>query len=167
MAQVELRDGDIFAADCEAIVCPVNCRGVMGKGLALQFKQRYPDNYAAYRQACLSGQLRMGQVLVYQRLGADNPRYIINFPTKDHWKDMSTVAHIRVGLAALSAQLLKHGIRSVALPALGCGLGGLAWGMVCREIINHFATKHGELKVILFKPQSEFKTETNYFSMSV
>jgi O-acetyl-ADP-ribose deacetylase (regulator of RNase III) len=167
MAQVELRDGDIFAADCEAIVCPVNCRGVMGKGLALQFKQRYPDNYAAYRQACLSGQLRMGQVLVYQRLGADNPRYIINFPTKAHWKDRSTIAHIRVGLAALSAQLLKHGIRSVALPALGCGLGGLAWDMVHREIINHFSTEHAELKVILFKPQSEFKTEINCFSMGV
>ena len=67
MAQVELRDGDIFAADCAAIVCPANCRGVMGEELALKFKQRYPANYVADRQACLSGQLRIGQVLMYQR----------------------------------------------------------------------------------------------------
>ena len=125
---IEYIKGDIFDLDVEAIVNPVNCVGVMGAGLAKEFKIRYWDNYVLYKDTCNAGQAKMGRMMVYRY--PDNSkalRYIVNFPTKAHWKDKSRLSDIELGLWDLR-KLIKHSvISSIALPKLGCGLGGLQW----------------------------------------
>lgn len=118
--------GDLFAANVEALVNAVNTVGVMGKGLALAFKTKFPDNFAAYQRACKAGELVVGKMFVFDRAPAV-PRWIINFPTKQHWRGQSKLEDIRVGLIDLVDQIRRLEIRSVAIPALGCGLGGLDW----------------------------------------
>ena len=119
--------GDIFAAHVEALTNPVNCVGVMGKGLALEFKRRYPTNFAAYARACTSGVLRPGQPVIFDP-GVDMlPRYIVNSPTKRHWRDPSRLDDIEAGLATLVSQIERLSIGSIAILPLGCGLGGLDW----------------------------------------
>ena len=152
---VEYKAADLLAEDAEALVNTVNCVGVMGKGLALQFKKKFRPNFDAYARACKSGDVRPGRMLVVDLrqepasdeqaalpmsfaeepvvYGADapqHPRYIINFPTKDHWRNGSRMQYIDDGLADLVRQIRALGIRSVAIPALGCDLGGLAWDEV-------------------------------------
>ncbi len=117
--------GDLLTADVEALVNTVNCVGVMGKGLALQFKKTYPDNFKEYESACKVGEVKPGSMLIVATNRIINPKFIINFPTKRHWKDHSRVEDIRSGLAALVADLKTLEIASVAVPPLGCGLGGL------------------------------------------
>ena len=121
--------GDIFAQPVDAIVNPVNCVGVMGRGLALQFKRRHPDAFPAYRRACAERRVRPGRVFMFDT-GCDRPRWIVHFPTKRHWRDRSTIGDIEAGLRDLAAALERHGIRSIAIPPLGCGLGGLDWRAV-------------------------------------
>lgn len=116
--------GDIFLAPAEALVNPVNCVGVMGKGLALQFKQRFPANFHAYREACRKGLVRPGKVFIFDT-GGTSPRFIINFPTKRHWRDRSRLEDIRAGLRDLAREVASRCISSVAIPPIGCGLGGL------------------------------------------
>lgn len=130
--------GDIFNAKTEAIVNPVNCVGVMGKGLALAFKQRYPDNYAAYRKACQTHELQIGRIFTYRLKGDGEGKlhYIINFPTKDHWRDASKVSYIEQGLDALARTIEEIPIHSIAIPPLGCGLGGLSWDIVRPLVIK-------------------------------
>ena len=118
--------GDIFAQPTEAIVNPVNCVGVMGRGLALQFKRRYPDAFRAYRRACEASRLRPGRMFMFDTGGA-RPRWIVHFPTKRHWSDRSAIGDIEAGLRDLAATITRHGILSIAIPPLGCGLGGLDW----------------------------------------
>lgn len=122
--------GNILEADVEALVNTVNTVGVMGKGIALQFKKAYPEMMAAYERACRSGELQPGRMHVYDFGRMFNPRYIINFPTKRHWRGKSKLADIRAGLDALVNELEQRGIRSVAIPPLGCGHGGLQWSEV-------------------------------------
>src|SRR5207237_3794364 len=98
---IERVQGDLLQADVDALVNAVNCVGVMGRGIALQFKTAYPDNYEFYRAACERKQLRPGAMLVYERKPLGNPRYIINFPTKRHWKEKSRLDDIKAGLSAL------------------------------------------------------------------
>lgn len=121
----------------EAIINPVNCVGVSGKGLALQFKESYPLNYRHYREACESGKLKIGRVHVFST-GMENPKYIINFPTKNHWREKSKLEYIELGLEDLKKQILNRKIKSIALPKLGCGLGGLSWKDVKPLIISTF-----------------------------
>ena len=121
--------GDIFAQPADAIVNPVNCVGVMGRGLALQFKRRYPDAFLAYRRACAERRVRPGRMFMFET-GCDRPRWIVHFPTKRHWRDRSTIGDIEAGLRDLAAAVERHGIRSIAIPPLGCGLGGLDWRAV-------------------------------------
>lgn len=130
--------GDIFNAKTEAIVNPVNCVGVMGKGLALAFKQRYPDNYAAYRKACQTHELQIGRIFTYRLKGDGEGKlhYIINFPTKNHWRDASKVSYIEQGLDALARTIEEIPIHSIAIPPLGCGLGGLSWDIVRPLVIK-------------------------------
>ena len=130
--------GDIFNAKTEAIVNPVNCVGVMGKGLALAFKQRYPNNYAAYRKACQTHELQIGRIFTYRLKGDGEGKlhYIINFPTKDHWRDASKVSYIEQGLDALARTIEEIPIHSIAIPPLGCGLGGLSWDIVRPLVIK-------------------------------
>jgi|SRR5882724_8835084 len=119
--------GDLLESDCAALVNPVNCVGVAGKGLALQFKRTFPNNDAAYRTACWQGVMRPGRVLPFVTTAAGRTLLIINFPTKRHWRDASHLADIDAGLLDLRRELEDRAIASVALPALGCGLGGLDW----------------------------------------
>jgi O-acetyl-ADP-ribose deacetylase (regulator of RNase III) len=123
----ELTRGNLLRADAEALVNTVNCVGVMGKGVALQFKQAFPQNFRAYEQACRKKLVRPGSMFIVPTLAAGNPKYIINFPTKVHWKGKSKLEYIDSGLVALVEDVRRLGIRSIAVPPLGCGNGGLDW----------------------------------------
>jgi O-acetyl-ADP-ribose deacetylase (regulator of RNase III) len=123
---IEIVKGDIFKSECEALVNPVNLDGISGKGLALEFKHRYPVNFANYRRACAEKWLVAGTVFRTW----ENGKCIINFPTKRHWQEKSYYGLITSGLGALLEDLQATNIKSVAVPALGCGLGGLNWNDV-------------------------------------
>ena len=118
----------------EAIVNPVNCVGVCGKGLALEFKKRYPENYSVYSRACKNNQVVPGEMLVFT-----GSITIINFPTKRHWKDNSRLEDIDLGLQDLVRVVKKREIGSIAVPKLGCGLGKLTWEVVHAHIIEAFS----------------------------
>jgi O-acetyl-ADP-ribose deacetylase (regulator of RNase III) len=146
---ITLTAGNILAATTDAIVNPVNTDGVMGKGLALQFKKAFPKNFVAYAHACDAGELVVGRMHVFERAeGA--PRFIINFPTKKHWRHPSKLEYVRDGLADLVLQVKQRGIVSIAIPPLGCGLGGLAWVDVEPLIVDAFAGS--DVSVVLFAP---------------
>lgn len=127
-------EGDLLRDEAEALVNPVNCVGVMGKGLALRFKRAWPEYFTAYRMACEAGSLKPGTLLVLDRGHGQAPRYLVCFPTKRHWRDPSRLEDIDAGLSALAREVVARGIRSIAVPALGCGLGGLGWPDVRERI---------------------------------
>lgn len=127
---IEYRRGDILTAEVEALVNTVNCVGIMGRGIALQFKKAFPANFKAYATACRRHEVVPGRMFVYETGRLTLPRYIINFPTKRHWRGKSRIEDIEVGLAALAEEVRRRGIRSIALPPLGAGLGGLEWDEV-------------------------------------
>ncbi|MGZ8217084.1 type II toxin-antitoxin system antitoxin DNA ADP-ribosyl glycohydrolase DarG [Methylomagnum sp.] len=149
---IEPTRGNLLEADAEALVNTVNCVGVMGKGIALQFKQAFPDNFIHYEKVCKAGQMHMGQVLVFETGNLMNPKYIINFPTKRHWKGNSRLEDIEAGLVDLIRQIKTLNIRSIAIPPLGAGLGGLNWPDVKSRIEAAFAGLP-EVQVLLFEPQ--------------
>lgn len=122
--------GDIFQSKCEAIVNPVNCIGVMGAGLALAFKERYPENFDAYKKACETKELHLSKSFFFELTSPENPKWIINFPTKQDWRNPSKIAWIRFGLLRLAKELVSRNIKSIAIPKLGCGKGGLEWDEV-------------------------------------
>ncbi len=131
--------GNIFDSGCDALVNPVNCVGVMGKGLALQFKQRFPANFFSYAKACRAGELVPGRMHLFDT-HSPQPRCIVNFPTKRHWRDASRLDDVAHGLTALAGVIAAHDIRSIAIPPLGCGLGGLPWPDVRALILRHMAS---------------------------
>lgn len=133
---IKLVQGNILEADAEAVVNTVNCVGVMGKGIALQFKQAYPENFHAYKQACDAGDVRPGTMFVFKTGSMLNPKYIFNFPTKTHWKGKSRIEHIEAGLKALVSEIEHRRITSIAVPPLGCGNGGLQWADVHQRIVE-------------------------------
>lgn len=130
--------GNLLDANVEALVNTVNSVGVMGKGIALQFKQAFPENYAAYVAACKRGEVQPGQMFVFHTNTFHNPHWIINFPTKRHWKGKSKLEDIESGLRALVEFVRKEKIRSIAVPPLGCGNGGLDWADVRKRILDAF-----------------------------
>jgi O-acetyl-ADP-ribose deacetylase (regulator of RNase III) len=142
--------GDILNADAEALVNTVNCVGVMGRGLALQFKRAYPANFRAYAAACARREIQPGRMFVFDTGEPTNPRYIVNFPTKVHWRTRSRVEYIEVGLAALVAEILARQIRSIAIPPLGSGLGGLDWADV-RPLIERALTDLPQVDVVVYE----------------
>ena len=149
---MHLTQGNLLLAPVAALVNTVNTEGVMGKGLALQFRQAYELNYKLYRQACKEGRVRVGEMFVTETGAAFGPRYIINFPTKRHWKEASRMEYITLGLEALKAVLHERGIESVALPPLGCGNGGLDWDDVRPVIETSLRELQGRVAVQLFAP---------------
>jgi O-acetyl-ADP-ribose deacetylase (regulator of RNase III) len=151
MGMVERVSGNLLDADVQALVNTVNTVGVMGKGIALQFKKAYPENYRAYKKACDAGQVQPGQMLTYDLGGLQNPRYIINFPTKRHWRGGSKIEDIESGLVALIKEVERLKIESIALPPLGCGSGGLDWNRVSVLIEQAFADLPA-VRVLLFEP---------------
>jgi O-acetyl-ADP-ribose deacetylase (regulator of RNase III) len=149
---IVISHGNLLTADAEALVNTVNTVGVMGKGIALQFKRAYPDNYQAYRTACATRQVRLGEMFVFDSGRLGPRRYIINFPTKDHWRSRSRIADIRAGLADLVRVVNERQISSIAIPALGCGNGGLRWEEVHPEIERATKELNG-VRVLLFPPE--------------
>ena len=147
---IEYRSGDLLAADADAIVNPVNCAGAMGRGLARQFRDAFPDNYRAYREACRRGEVRVGDMLVFET-GA-RPRFVVNFPTKRHWRPKSRVEDLELGLTALAAEIARLDVRSVAVPALGCGEGGLDWTLV-RPLIAAALEPLTDVRVLVYEPR--------------
>ncbi len=138
-------------ADAEALVNTVNCVGTMGRGIALQFKKAFPENFRLYEEACERGEVRPGSMLVHRRDVLTGPRYIINFPTKRHWKGDSRIEDIEGGLNALIRVVRELGIKTIAVPPLGCGLGGLAWSEV-RPRIEHAFESLPDVEVMLYEP---------------
>jgi O-acetyl-ADP-ribose deacetylase (regulator of RNase III) len=145
---------NLFEAKAEALVNTINRIGVMGKGIAWQFKQKFPaDYFNAYKLACQNGELAIGNVQVYELKNArTNPHHIINFPTKRHWREQSRIADIERGLQSLVKAVELYGINSIAMPALGCGLGGLDYTEVKPLIEKAFASLTN-VEVLLFVPK--------------
>lgn len=152
--------GNLLDADVEAIVNAVNTHGVMGRGIALMFKERYPANYKAYAAACKAGEVRVGQMFVtnVDELGG-GPRWVINFPTKEHWRPPTKIEWVRDGLAALRELILEKGIRSVAVPPLGCGNGGLDWRAV-RPLIEETLGDLEGVEVVVYEPTAKYQNVT-------
>jgi O-acetyl-ADP-ribose deacetylase (regulator of RNase III) len=148
---IEEAKGNLLEADTEAIVNTVNTVGVMGKGIALQFKQAWPENFKAYAKACKAGEVVPGRMFVYELGGMVNPRFIINFPTKRHWREKSRIEDVGSGLKALVETIREREIHSVAVPPLGCGNGGLAWSAV-RPMIEQAFAELSDVRVLLFGP---------------
>jgi O-acetyl-ADP-ribose deacetylase (regulator of RNase III) len=146
---IEYVHGNILESDCEAIVNTVNCYGKMGRGLALAFKRRFPAMYLAYKCACDGDRVRIGFMHLWQ-----NPKggWIINFPTKDHWRQPSQMDWIILGLQDLARIVKEKTIRSIAIPPLGCGLGGLHWYQVRAEIKRVHDQDLHDIRVVVYEP---------------
>jgi O-acetyl-ADP-ribose deacetylase (regulator of RNase III) len=151
MAMVEFRTGDILQADAEALVNTVNCVGIMGRGIALQFKNVFPENFKAYAAACAREEVQPGRMFVFETGTMTNPKFIINFPTKRHWRGKSRIEDIESGLKALVEEIRTRHIRSIAIPPLGSGLGGLKWTEVRRRIEGALRGLD-EVKVVVYEP---------------
>ena len=162
--------GDIFDAEVEALVNPVNCVGVAGAGLAKAFKERYPVIFSMYARFCTYRLLYPGRVLTVG-LGADQKsRCIIHFPTKRHWKDKTRIEDIIIGIDALISELNRFGIRSAAIPALGCGLGELRWSVVATLLSLAFE-KRTDIDAVAYYPhgptrQGELQGEDLFEALS-
>ncbi|MEQ1789320.1 MAG: macro domain-containing protein [Rickettsiales bacterium] len=152
---IKIIQGDLLSQEVDAIINTVNCVGVMGKGIALQFKLKFPNNFKQYEKSCKTKELHTGKMLVHDLGGlVSKPRYIINFPTKDHWRGKSKLEFIEQGLDDLVRVIREYGIRSIAIPPLGCGNGGLNWSVVL-PLIEQKLNQFGEqLEVRLFEPKS-------------
>ena len=180
---IEYKTGDIFTEDVKALVAPVNCDGFMGRGLAQRFRKEFRDNFDKYFEKCKDGEIKPGNMFVFEtssnrqstldletqpgnkfasetRRVAD-PKYIINFPTKRGWRGKSRMEDIESGLESLVEEIQTRRIRSIAIPALGCGLGGLEWRKV-RELmeakLKPLAEEDG-VRIVIFEPKEDSETE--------
>jgi O-acetyl-ADP-ribose deacetylase (regulator of RNase III) len=149
---IEEGHGNLLTADVEALVNTVNTVGVMGKGIALQFKRVYPANFRVYRDACATGKVRMGQVWTFDNAVLGPRRYILNFPTKEHWRSSSRLEDVAAGLESLIDAVNERGITSLAIPALGCGNGGLQWSDV-RPLIERACARMPDVRILIFAPE--------------
>jgi len=143
--------GNLLHAKVEALVNAVNCVGVMGRGIALGFKKAFPANYSAYRDACKRGEVIPGKMFVFQTDASGQPKFIINFPTKRHWRSKSQMKDIESGLKALIEVVKKNNLRSVAVPPLGCGHGGLDWSEVNARMESTFRELPDHVEILLFE----------------
>ena len=155
---IEFKTGDIINEDVDALVNTVNCVGVMGRGIALEFKKAFPQNFKAYEIKCKQNKIRPGKVFVFETGQLTPPFYIINFPTKRHWRGKSRLDDIDAGLSALKNEIKSLPIRSIAIPPLGCGLGGLNWEDV-RTRLQSALEEFDRVKIVLYEPGG--KTEDN------
>ncbi len=155
---IEYKCGDILRAEAEALVNTVNCVGVMGRGIALQIKNAFPENFKAYAAACRNEEVQPGRMFVFETGQLTNPRYIINFPTKRHWRGKSRMEDIEAGLNALVDTVRQYNIRSIAIPPLGSGLGGLDWSEVKPRIVATLKPL-ADVRVLLYEPHGAPATE--------
>jgi O-acetyl-ADP-ribose deacetylase (regulator of RNase III) len=149
---IEYVEGDLLKADADALVNTVNTVGVMGKGVALQFKRAFPANFKAYQAACKRYEVKVGRMFVFDAGQLMRPRYIINFPTKTHWKARSRLADVEAGLSELRRVVDELGITSIAVPPLGCGSGGLDWRDV-RPLVAGALADLDEVNVLVYEPK--------------
>lgn len=148
---LQFKTGDILSEDAEALVNTVNCVGVMGRGIALQFKNTFPRNFKAYAAACASKEVQPGKMFVFETGMLTNPKFIINFPTKRHWRGKSRIGDIDSGLKALAEEIRIRSIRSIAIPPLGSGLGGLNWTDVRQRIVAQLEGMT-EVDIVVYEP---------------
>ena len=144
---VRYETGNIFESPAQVITNPINCVGVMGSGLALEFKNRFQGLFKDYERRCLAHRVKPGEPYLYE----DDEIQVLNFPTKRHWKDSSRLEDIEAGLKMLSENFDRMGIFYLALPALGCGLGGLEWSAV-KPLIDKYLGEIPELEVVVYEP---------------
>ncbi|MEO5686205.1 MAG: macro domain-containing protein [Burkholderiaceae bacterium] len=163
---IEITSGDILKDDSDAIVNTVNCVGVMGRGIALQFKNAWPENFKAYELACKREEVQPGRMFIYDTEQLAAPRYIVNFPTKRHWKGKSRMQDIDAGLEALVKDVDRLGIRSVAIPPLGSGLGGLEWSEVLPRIEAAMQALP-DVRIRIYEPKGAPQTDRMQHSREV
>lgn len=145
--------GDLLSDSAEALVNTVNCVGVMGRGIALQFKKQFPDNFTAYEQACKADKIKLGKMFIWENQSIFGKSYIINFPTKSHWRKKSQLTDIANGLDDLVKIIKQYQIKSIAIPPLGSGLGGLDWNQV-KLLIEEKLISLNEVKIIVYEPSA-------------
>lgn len=154
------KNKNIFEREVDAIINTVNCVGVMGKGIALQFKQLYPDNFKQYKKACDKKEIIPGKMFVYDNGFLNKPNYIINFPTKNHWREKSKIEYITTGLNDLCNVIEKLKIKSISIPPLGCGNGGLDWNVVKKYIVEKLS-QYNDIDCYIYEPTNNFTNIQN------
>lgn len=148
--------GNLLEARAQALVNTVNTVGVMGKGIALMFKERFADNFHQYAKACKAGKVQTGQMFVTQTTELDGPRWIVNFPTKQHWRAPSDLQWVIDGLQDLRRFLIENNVRSIAIPPLGAGNGGLVWEVVKPEIVKALSDLP-DVEILVFEPTQQYQ----------
>ncbi|WP_036262675.1 type II toxin-antitoxin system antitoxin DNA ADP-ribosyl glycohydrolase DarG [Methylocapsa aurea] len=152
---IEFTTGNLLEADVEALVNTVNTVGVMGKGVALMFKETFPENFREYEKACKRKEIRVGRMFVTERAHLIGPKFIINFPTKEHWRNPSKMEWIEAGLEDLKRVITEKGIRSIAIPPLGSGNGGLNWSDVRQKIETALAAR--PVRALVYEPTTKYQ----------
>jgi O-acetyl-ADP-ribose deacetylase (regulator of RNase III) len=147
--------GNLLASEAEALVNTVNTVGIGGKGIALMFKEAHPENFRAYAAACKAGRLPPGGLFITESPALFGPRWIINFATKDHWRQPSRLDWIRHGLVALREEIIARAIPSIAIPPLGAGNGGLDWNEVRPLIIEALADL--DCDIVIYEPTPAYQ----------
>lgn len=153
---ITFTEGNLLEAEVEALVNTVNTVGVMGKGIALMFKEKFPENFRSYESACKAKIFDVGRMLITPRARLDGPKWIINFPTKKHWRHPSKMEWIEEGLKDLKRVILENKIKSIALPPLGSGNGGLRWPEVKERIVSALSELEN-VDIIIFEPTREYQ----------
>lgn len=153
MAQIQYVKGDIFKSKEQTIVNPVNCKGHMGKGLALAFKELYPDMFVVYQEECRTGKLRIGKPTLY----SNSIPWVLNFPTKNHWRDPSKLEYIKEGLQFVVANYKQLGIASIAFPKLGAGLGTLSWDEVGPVMVKYLSQLDIDVYIYITDGDKEYQ----------
>ncbi|MFZ5482987.1 MAG: type II toxin-antitoxin system antitoxin DNA ADP-ribosyl glycohydrolase DarG [Pseudomonadota bacterium] len=153
---IRYTQGNLLDADVEAVVNTVNTVGVMGKGIALMFKEAFPDNFKRYEAACKAEEITVGKVFVTERHELMGPKWIVNFPTKQHWRHPTKLGWVVDGLKDLHSFILDNGIQSIALPPLGCGNGGLDWNVV-RPEIEAALSDLADVQIVVFEPTAKYQ----------
>lgn len=148
---IESATGNLLTADADALINTVNTVGVMGKGIALQFRRAYPAMFADYKRACEAGEVEVGRMHVWPTSQMTGPKYVINFPTKRHWRGRSELGYVEAGLRDLTRVIEDLEIHSIAVPPLGAGNGGLDWSLV-RPLIMRYLGSLPDTRVLLFEP---------------
>lgn len=153
---IRFTQGNLLDAPVEAVVNTVNTVGIMGKGIALMFKERFPENFAAYEAACKAGKVEVGHMFVQAGVELEGPRWIVNFPTKKHWRQPTQLEWVESGLVALQQVIREKNIRSIGLPPLGCGNGGLEWSVV-RPKIEAALGDLPDVDVVVYEPTAKYQ----------
>ncbi len=145
--------GDIFNSNADCLINTVNCEGVMGKGIAYQFKIRFPQNNLEYIRECETGKLKVNTIHYYKEDGI----WIVNFPTKNKWREKSKIDYIEKGLEQLTSFIIQHNPQTIAIPPLGCGNGGLNWDIVKSIIIEKLRNIENEYTFLIYEPSVSHK----------